>query len=94
MMDACKIDVVALKVHLTSYIDNELKALVTNDGRDSRPTAAPFSAWCSAVAPIAVAYTIKSPTSSLSSSPARSTPVLRLSGPRMGGVSGKCVADA
>jgi ATP-dependent Clp protease ATP-binding subunit ClpA len=37
MMDACKIDVVALKVHLTSYIDNELKALVTNDGRDSRP---------------------------------------------------------
>ena len=40
VMNACKVDLAVLKDHLTSYIDNELKALVTDAGRDSRPTAA------------------------------------------------------
>jgi ATP-dependent Clp protease ATP-binding subunit ClpA len=40
VMNACKVDLAALKDHLTNYIDNELKALVTDAGRDSRPTAA------------------------------------------------------
>jgi len=40
VMNACKVDLAALKDHLTTYIDNELKALVTDAGRDSRPTAA------------------------------------------------------
>src|SRR5258707_348107 len=41
-IEACKVDIDALKVQLTNYIDNELTALVTDDSRDrdSRPTAA------------------------------------------------------
>jgi hypothetical protein len=39
VMKACKVDLGALKEHLVSYIDNDLKTLVI-DGGDSRPTAA------------------------------------------------------
>src|SRR5215831_2484777 len=38
VMKACKVDLGALKEHLVSYIDNDLKALVIDDG-ESRPTA-------------------------------------------------------
>jgi ATP-dependent Clp protease ATP-binding subunit ClpA len=38
MMRACKVDLVALQGHLTNFIDNELKTLVIDDGRESRPT--------------------------------------------------------
>jgi hypothetical protein len=38
-MKACKVDLGALKGNLTSYIDNDLKALVIDDG-ESGPTAA------------------------------------------------------
>src|SRR6266849_855754 len=38
-MKACEVDVGVLKEKLVSYIDNELKTLVTDDGRDSKPTA-------------------------------------------------------
>jgi ATP-dependent Clp protease ATP-binding subunit ClpA len=38
MMHACKVDLVALQGHLTNFIDNELKTLVIDDDRDSRPT--------------------------------------------------------
>jgi len=38
VMKACKVDLDALKEDLISYIDSELKALVIDDGRDSRPT--------------------------------------------------------
>jgi ATP-dependent Clp protease ATP-binding subunit ClpA len=37
-MNACKVDLVALREGLTNYIDNELKPLVTEDDHDSRPT--------------------------------------------------------
>jgi ATP-dependent Clp protease ATP-binding subunit ClpA len=37
-MKACKVDLGALKEHLVSYIDNDLKTLVIGDG-ESRPTA-------------------------------------------------------
>jgi RNA polymerase sigma factor (sigma-70 family) len=40
VMNGCKVDLAALKEHLTNYIDNELKTLVIDDGRDSSPTAA------------------------------------------------------
>jgi DNA-binding CsgD family transcriptional regulator len=40
IMNGCKVDLAALKDDLTSYIDNELKTLVIDDGRDSSPTAA------------------------------------------------------
>jgi hypothetical protein len=39
-MKACKVDLGALKEKLVSYIDNDLKSLVNDDDRDSRPTAA------------------------------------------------------
>jgi hypothetical protein len=39
VMTTCKVDLGMLKEHLVNYIDNELKALVTDDG-ESRPTAA------------------------------------------------------
>ena len=39
-MRGCKVDLAALKDDLTSYIDNELKTLVIDDGRDASPTAA------------------------------------------------------
>jgi Glyoxalase superfamily protein/Clp amino terminal domain, pathogenicity island component len=39
VMKACEVDLGALRAHLASYIDNELKTLVIDDG-DSRPTAA------------------------------------------------------
>ncbi len=38
MMRACKVDLVALQGHLTNFIDNELKTLVIDDDRESRPT--------------------------------------------------------
>src|SRR5262249_22393848 len=38
VMKACAVDLGALKGHLVSYIDNDLKELVINDG-ESRPTA-------------------------------------------------------
>jgi Glyoxalase superfamily protein/Clp amino terminal domain, pathogenicity island component len=40
VMEACAVDLAALKADLVYYIDNDLKALVTDDHRDSRPTAA------------------------------------------------------
>jgi hypothetical protein len=40
VMNDCKVDLAELKEHLTNYIDNELKTLVIDDGRDSRPTSA------------------------------------------------------
>ena len=40
IMNGCKVDLAALKEHLTDYIDNELKTLVIDDGRDSSPTSA------------------------------------------------------
>jgi RNA polymerase sigma factor (sigma-70 family) len=40
IMNGCKVDLAALKEHLTNYIDNELKTLVIDDGRDSSPTSA------------------------------------------------------
>jgi len=39
VMEACKVDRGALKRHLVSYVDNDLKALVIDDG-ECRPTAA------------------------------------------------------
>jgi ATP-dependent Clp protease ATP-binding subunit ClpA len=39
-MKVCKIDLGALKGHLASYIDHDLKNLVMDDGGESRPTAA------------------------------------------------------
>src|SRR5262245_7974564 len=38
VMKACKVDLGALKEHLVSYSDNELKTLVIDDG-ESKPTA-------------------------------------------------------
>ena len=38
MMHACKVNLVALQAHLTNFIDNELKTLVIDDDRESRPT--------------------------------------------------------
>ena len=40
VMMGCKVDLAGLKEHLTNYIDNELKTLVIDDGRDSSPTFA------------------------------------------------------
>jgi Glyoxalase superfamily protein/Clp amino terminal domain, pathogenicity island component len=40
VMKACKADLGALKRDLASYVDNELKTLVTDDHRGPRPTAA------------------------------------------------------
>jgi hypothetical protein len=39
VMNACKVDLALLTEHLTNYIDNELKALVTDGSEDSKPTA-------------------------------------------------------
>jgi hypothetical protein len=39
MMKACAVDLAALKVSLASYIDNDLKQLVVDDGNETRPTA-------------------------------------------------------
>ena len=39
-MKACGVDLDALKEKLASYIENDLKSPVTDDGRASRPTAA------------------------------------------------------
>jgi hypothetical protein len=40
VMKVCEVDLGALKEKLVSYIDEELKTLVTDDGRKSRPTPA------------------------------------------------------
>jgi hypothetical protein len=39
VMTACKVDLGVLKEHLASYIDNDLKRLVIDDGGESIPTA-------------------------------------------------------
>jgi hypothetical protein len=39
VMKACAVDLGALKEHLTSYIDDDLKELVIDDGGEARPTA-------------------------------------------------------
>jgi hypothetical protein len=39
-MKACNVDLAALKDQLANYVDNELKQLEVNDGRDTQPTAA------------------------------------------------------
>jgi Glyoxalase superfamily protein/Clp amino terminal domain, pathogenicity island component/Bacterial translation initiation factor IF-2 associated region len=38
-MHACKVDLAVLKEHLTNYINNELKDLVTDGSKDAQPTA-------------------------------------------------------
>jgi len=40
VMKACKADLGALKRNLLSYIDDDLKALVSDDAEEARPTAA------------------------------------------------------
>jgi glyoxalase superfamily protein/ClpA/ClpB-like protein len=40
VMQACKVDLGALKKNLANYIDNELSELVNPNGDDARPTAA------------------------------------------------------
>jgi DNA-binding CsgD family transcriptional regulator len=40
IMNGCRVDLAALKQNLTNYIDNELRTLVIDDDRDSKPTAA------------------------------------------------------
>jgi hypothetical protein len=40
VMKACRVDLGALKKDLVSYLDDELKTLVTDDDRGPRPTAA------------------------------------------------------
>ncbi len=39
VMKACEVDLGELKKSLTSYVDNELKSLVVDDGEDAKPTA-------------------------------------------------------
>jgi ATP-dependent Clp protease ATP-binding subunit ClpA len=39
VMTACKVDLGSLKECLTSYIDNELKDLVVDNGGEPKPTA-------------------------------------------------------
>jgi ATP-dependent Clp protease ATP-binding subunit ClpA len=39
VMEACQVDLGALKEHLANYIDNDLKKLVIADGSEPRPTA-------------------------------------------------------
>ncbi len=39
VMSACNVDLAALKVALTLYVDNDLAALTTPDGDDAKPTA-------------------------------------------------------
>ncbi len=39
VMGACNVDLAALKVALTLYVDNDLAALTTADGDDAKPTA-------------------------------------------------------
>jgi Glyoxalase superfamily protein/Clp amino terminal domain, pathogenicity island component len=40
VMEVCQVDLGALRTTLASYVDNELKTLVTGDDRDATPTAA------------------------------------------------------
>jgi Glyoxalase superfamily protein/Clp amino terminal domain, pathogenicity island component len=40
VMRACKVDLAALKDRLASYIDNDLKRIVIDDGGETKPTAA------------------------------------------------------
>jgi len=37
-MNACDVDLGALKTTLTNYVDNELRSLVVDDGEDAKPT--------------------------------------------------------
>jgi ATP-dependent Clp protease ATP-binding subunit ClpA len=39
LMKDCKVDLAALREHLTSYIDNELKSLTIPHGHDAKPTS-------------------------------------------------------
>jgi ATP-dependent Clp protease ATP-binding subunit ClpA len=39
VMRACEVDLGELKKSLSSYVDNELKSLVVDDGEDAKPTA-------------------------------------------------------
>ncbi len=39
VMQACNVDLVALKTALTLYVDTDLAALATSDGEDAKPTA-------------------------------------------------------
>jgi ATP-dependent Clp protease ATP-binding subunit ClpA len=39
VMKGCKVDLAALKEHLTNYVDNELETPLIDDSSDSRPTA-------------------------------------------------------
>src|SRR6201995_1920981 len=38
-MRACDVDLSALRITLTNYVDNELRSLVVDDGEDAKPTA-------------------------------------------------------
>jgi hypothetical protein len=40
VMEGCKVDLAKLKEDLTNYINDELRTLVIDDGRDSNPTSA------------------------------------------------------
>jgi Glyoxalase superfamily protein/Clp amino terminal domain, pathogenicity island component len=40
VMQACNVDLGALKRNLANYVDNELRRLANSDGKDARPTAA------------------------------------------------------
>ncbi len=39
VMRACDVDLSALRITLTNYVDNELRSLVVDDGEDAKPTA-------------------------------------------------------
>ena len=39
VMRACSVDLDVLRHNLENYIDNELANLITDDGKDSKPTA-------------------------------------------------------
>ena len=39
VMNACEVELPALRTTLTNYVDNELRSLVVDDGEDAKPTA-------------------------------------------------------
>ncbi len=39
VMRACEVEMPALRITLTNYVDNELRSLVVDDGEDAKPTA-------------------------------------------------------
>lgn len=39
VMRACDVELPALRLTLTNYVDNELRSLVVDDGEDAKPTS-------------------------------------------------------